>query len=246
LQQPKIGANLTILTSVDSSNNYAMQQICDGTAVHGNAYLALEQTNGKGQYNKQWLTGKHNLALSVVVAPYFLSLNTAFMMHCYVCTSIVQVLNNHIQGFSIKWPNDIYFNDRKAAGILIENKLKGTQWQFAVIGIGINVNDATIQNFATNAVSLHQLLKKEISVEQLALQLLENLDYNWNIFKTNPTHFYKPYMNHLYKKGEAITLQVDGKIMKETLQLITQDGLLICGNNSEFAFKHGECKWLIN
>jgi BirA family transcriptional regulator, biotin operon repressor / biotin---[acetyl-CoA-carboxylase] ligase len=244
MQQPKIGANLTILTSVDSSNNYAMQHIYDGKAAHGNAYLALEQTNGKGQYNKHWLTGSNNLALSIVVEPYFLNLNTPFLMHCYVCTSLLQVLNSINTGFCIKWPNDIYFNDRKAAGILIENKIKGTLWQYAVVGIGLNVNDNEIQQSVFNAISLLQITNTEYNVEQLANQLLENLEKNWLLFKKNPACFFDEYNNNLYKKGEKITLEINGVIEKVIMQKVNENGLLICGDNNELAYKHGECKWV--
>src|ERR1700741_610993 len=121
--------SMEILNSIDSTNNYAMQKVHAGLASHGNGYFALEQTAGKGQRGKSW-TAAHgeNIILSVTVEtlpvkglePFHLSVATALAAK----DLLEKYAGNEV---GIKWPNDIYWRDRKAGGILIENVLRGSE-----------------------------------------------------------------------------------------------------------------------
>jgi BirA family biotin operon repressor/biotin-[acetyl-CoA-carboxylase] ligase len=243
----RIGYDLTILPVVDSSNNYATQQIYDGKAVHGNAYLALEQTSGKGQRGRQWHTGNgQNLALSTVLEPTFLGLHQQFALHTYVCTSILQYLNTIKVGFTIKWPNDIYFNDRKAAGILIENIVQRNSWKNAVVGIGLNVNDKAIDMQNANAISLIQITGVFYDLLEIANGILQQLESNWNFFMEDVNPFFENYIANLYKKGTTIKLKQGNRVVSVVLKTVTMQGLLVCGENEEMEFKHGEVEWLVS
>lgn len=244
MQQPLIGHSFTKLTVVDSSNNYAMQQITDGKAGHGNVYLANEQTGGKGQFDKKWHTGTENMAMSVVLEPFFLNLSNQFLLHTFICVSLIDILNTKNKGFTIKWPNDIYFNDRKAAGILIENKIKGNKWEYAVVGIGLNVNELEVEKTFVKAISLIQITGRKFNIELLASEITTKLETYWNLFKLQPTSFLEEYNKNLYKKNSQIKLKKDDLIFETILQKVTEDGKLICGANSELEFVHGEVEWV--
>jgi BirA family transcriptional regulator, biotin operon repressor / biotin---[acetyl-CoA-carboxylase] ligase len=223
-----------------------MQQIYDGKAAHGNAYMALCQTNGKGQRGKQWYTGKNdNLALSLVLQPSFLPLQSAFMLHTFVSVSLVQYLNSLRTGFSIKWPNDIYYNDRKTAGILIENSIQGNNWKYAVVGIGLNVNDNNIETNIANAISLQQITNQKFELTTIAKGIMNQMQLNWEAFKEDNNSFYELYNDFLYKKGEQIILKKDQQTITTTLQKVTENGKLLCGQNAELEFNHGEVVWVI-
>ncbi len=237
---------MEVLNEVDSSNNYAMQQIYDGKAVHGNAFMALCQTNGKGQRGKQWHTGKNdNLALSIVMQPSFLPLNNAFMFHTFVCVSLLQYLQQLQIKCCIKWPNDIYYNDRKAAGILIENIIQGNNWKYAVIGIGLNVNESTIQNTISKAISLQQITNKNYELATITNGILQQMQTNWLIFENNTTAFYSNYNINLYKRYQIIKLKQNDVIFETLLQKANTNGKLICGENNELEFNHGEVEWIL-
>jgi BirA family transcriptional regulator, biotin operon repressor / biotin---[acetyl-CoA-carboxylase] ligase len=245
-QQNIIGHSIIVLPVVDSSNNYAMQQVYDGTAVHGQAFMALEQTKGKGQRGKVWQTGNaENIALSIVLEPIQLQLSHQFLLQTFITVSLVQWLQTKKQGFCIKWPNDIYFNDRKAAGILIENKIKGLQWQFAIIGIGINVNQQHFNDDLTNAISIQQILQQELDLFTLVNEICNQLQNNWIIFLGNPNSFLALYNTYLYKKNELVKFKQENKRFSCLIKRVTDDGILLCGENEEFTFNHGSVEWLL-
>ncbi len=132
----------SILDSVDSTNNYAIEKIKHGFGINGKAWFANDQWGGKGQRGKTWESepGK-NIILSITSKPNPLFAENPF----YFSALVAATCRNFIAGLTstpvkIKWPNDLYINDRKAGGVLIENIYKGNSWEWAVIGIGININ----------------------------------------------------------------------------------------------------------
>src|SRR5215469_5061577 len=118
-----MGISFIELPSVDSTNNYASEQIHANMAQHGTCYFAHEQTAGKGQRGKSWASEKGaNIILSIVLKPYFLQPFQQFYLSACVATATY----NFLKGFApdhltIKWPNDIYWQNKKLGGILIEN-----------------------------------------------------------------------------------------------------------------------------
>ena len=79
----------------------------------------------------------------------------------------------------IKWPNDIYWKDRKAGGILIENVLQGGKWKYSIVGIGININQILFPANILNPVSLAQITGKTFEVIALAKELCSHLEKRW-------------------------------------------------------------------
>ena len=120
---PPIGQPFIILPSVDSTNNYAMAQSRAGLAMHGTAYLAMEQTNGKGQRGKSWTSKPgENIMLSVVLEPKGLTIGNQFILSASVALACYDFLKKYTdpEMTRIKWPNDLYWQDRKAGGVLVE------------------------------------------------------------------------------------------------------------------------------
>ncbi len=128
---------LTYLDIVDSTNNYAMQAIQDGLAQHGNVIMAHHQSMGKGQRGKQWQSiAGESVAMSLI-------LNHETLVDIFYLSFLIPVAVRHVlQDYMpecqvcIKWPNDIYVNDKKIAGILIENVFRGMTVKHSVIGVG--------------------------------------------------------------------------------------------------------------
>ena len=150
------------LDTVDSTNNYAMALVHEGVAQHGMVVIAKHQTKGKGQRGKVWETiPDANLSFSIIVQPHFLLPAQAFQLLATTAVAIQNQLEPIIgDELKIKWPNDLYWRDRKTGGILIENVIRGTQWQWSVIGIGINVNQTAFVQLQ-NPVSLKQINSRE-------------------------------------------------------------------------------------
>jgi BirA family biotin operon repressor/biotin-[acetyl-CoA-carboxylase] ligase len=120
LSYPAIGQRLIILPSIDSTNNYAMGQANAGLAGHGTVYFALEQTAGKGQRGKSWITTVgENIMMSVVIEPQSLKINDQFLLSAAIALGCYDFFKSYAgDEISIKWPNDIYWRDRKAGGYL--------------------------------------------------------------------------------------------------------------------------------
>ena len=190
-----LGAPFIELSTIDSTNIYAMDQIKLGLAKSGSCYTADFQTNGKGQHGRVWESSKgQNLLCS-----YILELNTLDALKNWTPTdqigfsaAIALGARAFFAAFAgsetkIKKPNDIYFSDRKAGGILIENLVRGQEWTWAVIGIGMNINQTefspeALNSVSSNPISLQEITNKIWDLKQMQQHLSEALStaiQNW-------------------------------------------------------------------
>ena len=149
---------LSILEKVDSTNNYAMALVQKGEATNGEAVFAKVQTRGKGRRGKTWESqSSENIVLTINTQMQWLPLQQQFQLSIAVALGCFDFFFKYIkENIKIKWPNDIFINDSKAGGILIENVVKGNLWQWAVIGIGLNINQRNFNE--VKAISLKQII----------------------------------------------------------------------------------------
>src|SRR5689334_18574603 len=186
-----------------------MRQIQAGLANHGATWFALEQTAGKGQRGKSWLTTPNlNIMLSAVVTPGLLPtrqflLSATLALACYDFYKKYAGDETHI-----KWPNDVYWRDRKAGGILIENVFRGADWLYAVVGIGININQVQFDPSLPNPVSLKQITGKDFDAVQLAEALCEALEVRFQtLVNSGADSILNEYQQVLYKLHQPVTLK---------------------------------------
>jgi BirA family biotin operon repressor/biotin-[acetyl-CoA-carboxylase] ligase len=167
-----------------------MEQIKAGKAISGSCYNTPFQTHGKGQHGRVWESQKgQNLLCSYVLE--LKSLNPAKNwgpedqkgLSAAVAIGAKAFFGAHAGDETlIKLPNDIYWRDRKAGGILIENSLRGTEWTWAVIGIGFNINQTSFSPDAPNPVSLRQITGRQWEIARLQTELSKALTdsiQNW-------------------------------------------------------------------
>ena len=181
-----LGAPLIELSSVDSTNIYAMKQIQEQIAVSGSCYRTDFQTHGKGQHGRVWESSKgENLLCSYVLELKTLKIEQNWGPKDQIGLSAAVALG--AQAFfaafagdetRIKKPNDIYWRDRKAGGILIENILRGESWTWTVIGIGFNMNQTKFSSDAPNPVSLKQITGKQWEISSMQKSLTKALDHS--------------------------------------------------------------------
>lgn len=242
-----IGTPFVELLSVESTNNYAMGMVRAGMAHHGTAVFAHNQTKGKGQRNKQWDSeGSKNIAISIILEPGFIEGQPMFLLSMMAAAGVLKFFNNYIgDETSIKWPNDIYWRDRKAAGILIENVWQGNEWKFAVVGIGINVNQTGFGELGTKAVSLKQITGKEFVPVELARELSTELQNSLELFLANPEILVKDYKSKLYKLGETVRLKKENRIFDALIKDVNLEGQLVVQTLVEEKFDVGEVEWMI-
>ncbi|MDX2046252.1 MAG: biotin--[acetyl-CoA-carboxylase] ligase [Chitinophagaceae bacterium] len=243
-----IGQPFITLQQVDSTNNYAMAQAHARLATHGTTYFAMEQTGGKGQRGKNWfsLPGE-NIMQSVVIEPGNLPAASQFCLSAATALACYDFFNVYAGDETfIKWPNDLYWRDRKAGGILIENVLSGKVWQYAIAGTGININQTVFDVSLPNPVSLKQITGKHYDVLELASQLCSRLQKRYEqLHQGNFSELLEQYNKVLYKKGQTIRLKKDNRVFNCTLEEVNNAGQLVVKTGIEEHFDFGEVEWVI-
>ena len=176
-----IGEPLIELTTINSTNIYAMDQVHQGLALSGSCYTADFQTAGKGQHGRNWESEKgQNLLLSYVLELKQLKNDKIWTPADQIGFSAAVALGARafFAAFAgaetkIKKPNDIYFRDRKAGGILIENLVRGKEWTWAVIGLGMNINQASFSSASANHMEATPISLQEITNENWDLKKMQ-------------------------------------------------------------------------
>jgi len=235
-----------VLERVDSTNNYAMAMVQSGMAKHGDAWFTHHQFSGKGQQGKVWKSKPGlNLILSVVIKPSLFFQNHPPLFNMAVAAVVATFLKNETkEEIWVKWPNDLYWNDRKAGGILIENRFSGTGWNWAVIGIGINVKQTRFPAGLPNPVSLFQIKNREWDPETLARKLHEQLVKKLSgkfLVKT----VLKTYNDILYKKGMEVKLKKGSAQFVTCIDGVDVSGRLHTHDVMERVFEYGSVEWVI-
>ncbi len=244
-----IGTPFVELQSVDSTNNYARQQIHAGMAQTGMAIFTHEQLAGKGQRGKVWVSQKDvNIALSIVINPQPLLITQQFQLSACVAVALQQFFMNHAgDATKIKWPNDIYWQDRKAGGILIENIIRSSgNWEWAICGMGININQTSFSPHLPNPVSLKQITGNDFKVVSLAKELCIILDEKFReLMNSGFESICNQYLHHLYKLNEKVKLKKDSRVFEATIKSVSPEGKLVVQHSNEEEFNFGEVEWVI-
>lgn len=252
LGQP-YGGPFIELQTIDSTNNYALSQIHAGLAQHGYAVFAHEQTSGKGQRGRQWLSQPgENIALSIVLKPSPLPIPAQFRLSVCIASAVHEFFAKYA-GFdtAIKWPNDLYWKDRKAGGILIENIIRGglvngAGWDWAVAGIGININQSQFSPGLGNAVSLRQITGKNFDTITLAHELATNVIRYYDILVNDGYDtILDYYLSHFYMKNQLVKFRSQNRVFEAVVKGITAQGQLIVKHSIEEEFAVGDIEWLI-
>lgn len=241
-----IGQPWIELQSIDSTNNYATALVHAGMAQHGTVVFAHEQIKGKGQRGKQWQSQKgQNIIMSVIIAPARLNPTQSFVFSMAIATGVHRFFKNYVcNEVTIKWPNDIYWRDRKAGGILIENIRQGLQWKYAIVGIGLNVNQTEFNGLTAKAVSLKQITGVTYNVIDLAKELCQNLQLSYDELKNDAAHIVQTYHAHLYKLNQKVKFKKDTRVFEATVKGVTAQGQLIVHHTMEEFFSIGGVEWM--
>ena len=204
------------LEQIDSTNTYLQRQQseCD---IRNWVVSADEQTAGKGMGSNGWESevGK-NLTFSLAVDMSFLPAERQFLLSEVVPLGIVEVLDKllPVEKLSIKWPNDIYYQNRKMAGILINSTIKANMMDVSIIGIGLNVNQMQFQDWPTHPISLKMITGKTYDLQPLMEQIAEHILLKVEQLKSNPTSIEQDYLKRLFRYHTWADYEVEGKTLR--------------------------------
>lgn len=161
------------LKEIDSTNRF-LRELKDEQEDEMVVAVADFQTAGKGQGSHTWESeaGK-NLLFSIKVHPRWVPVRQQFLLSMAGAIAIKEALETYVDGITLKWPNDVYWNDKKISGTLIETSIDSKVIKTCIFGIGINVNQEAFHSDAPNPVSLRQILGHEVDKDELLQKVIE-------------------------------------------------------------------------
>ncbi len=192
--------NIITLPEVGSTSTYLRESLPDAPA--GTVVVTHCQSAGRGQRGNSWEAEPgRNLTFSVLLRPEGIVASAQYAISEAVAVAIVDTLAPLVpepELLAIKWPNDIYYCDRKLCGILIENTLSGMSIVRSIAGVGININQREFRSDAPNPVSLWQITGSEYQLEPLLERVCQAIIDNVSIVGTVQGH--EPIANRYRRK----------------------------------------------
>ncbi|TES84245.1 MAG: biotin--[acetyl-CoA-carboxylase] ligase [Dehalococcoidia bacterium] len=220
-----IGKKVIAYPSLSSTNDIAKSEAKKG-AREGTVILAEEQTAGRGRLKRAWLSPKGSIALSIILHPTPAQLPSLIMVASLAVAHCIEKVSG--LETQIKWPNDVLIKGKKACGILIESDVRGSAVDYAVIGIGINVNllPADFPEIAATATSLAQELGREISRREMIRCLLVEAEKLYLALPEGDSVF-REWRDRLVTLGKEVEL-ISGKTSyKGVAESVANDGSLL-------------------
>lgn len=244
-----IGSVIIELSEIDSTNNYAMRLINEGMAEHGVCIRADYQTEGKGQLGNIWQAQESkNLLISVVLDTKGFAIEKQFYLNAATCLAIAEMLMNQyrLKDVHIKWPNDIYAGNKKIAGILIENQIRGTQWTHAIVGVGLNINQLKFEDL-NRATSIQLETGKTEKIQLVLKNLLKELQKTFRQMINKEAELFTNYNENLMAMGKSILYRKNFETHQGTLLSVKENGCVeIETNGKKREYKHKEIELIIS
>lgn len=193
------------ISTTYSTNTLLKELLAKGEWPKGERFLYTDfQTAGRGQAGNGWESEEGmNLLCSILLPPrkdlFYLNVLVSVAVHKVIRSLLFERsgLLSLSEAVSIKWPNDIYYGDKKIAGILIENAILGSEVKYSIAGIGLNVNQTTFLSSAPNPVSLKLISGKETDIDALMQALMAQIEA---LEAMDEAQIWAYYREHLYRR----------------------------------------------
>ena len=237
------------LEETDSTNKY-LNELCNKQCVEELTTITADfQTSGRGQRGNSWESeAGQNLMFSFVLYPTFLKARRQFLLSQIISLAIKEELQRYVSNISIKWPNDIYWKEKKICGILIENDLMGRNICQSIAGIGININQEEFYSPAPNPVSLYQITGKRHDVFKILKNIMIRVQsYYAKLQKGDITQITNQYEKSLFRKeGMHRYKDVDGEFLARII-CVEPEGRLILEDEKQVrrAYMFKEVEYLL-
>lgn len=230
-----IGATRITLDRVPSTNDFLRGELSNSTPfVEGTVIMAEEQFAGKGQMGKSWESPKgKNLIFSLLLCPSFLPPTQQFDLSIIISLALQQALSSILPvEVKIKWPNDIYVNNNKIAGILIENILQGNKWKHAIVGIGVNVNQTKFSSALKNPTSVQKILHSSYYKEDLLSEICIFIEKFYEQLKKSEQESLRAlYLKNLFGLNTLRKYRINGVSVEAKIVDVDTYGRLVLDTN---------------
>lgn len=221
-----------------ASTNLLMEELLNTSMLpEGSVIFTEVQSAGIGQSGNVWESEPHkNLTATILLNPDFLGAENQFFITVVVSLAVSDTLEYFVPQAKayIKWPNDIYCNHHKAAGILIKNHIIGSKISASIIGVGLNVNQTEFYS-APFATSLKKISGKDFSVNNVMTKWHECIAHYYLLLKNGERQILMDqYLSKLYLKGQAADFVINEAIVRATIKGVDRYGLLVlCDDNNK-------------
>lgn len=226
-----VGQSLVKLSKVDSTNSYLKKLLSNSKPlVEGTVIMADHQLAGRGQYSNKWESedGK-NLTFSIYLKPSFLNANHQFELNKAISLGINDCLRAIIgDDCKIKWPNDIYYQDQKMGGILIENITKGYLLKESIVGIGLNVNQIEFSKDLSRVISVSNVLGKEYDLQKLLMLICESVERRYLQLKAGKLELLeKDYLQRMFRFEDKHSYEIGNQKVAGIIKGVNPAGKLL-------------------
>ena len=235
---------------IKSTNTWLYDKMSAGEDVAGTVVTAAHQTEGRGMDKNRWESAAGmNLLFSIALNVNFLEAENQFKISQAVSVAIVETLSQFVDGLKlfVKWPNDIYFGDKKLAGMLIQNTVEGRMMGTTIIGVGLNVNQVEFSKEIPNPISLKMISGHDYDLEKLSDLLVSNIKASVEslVSEDNMAIINEKYISRSYRFGlwadyvyqnKVKTLKIDGFDKYGRLLLHDKEGACIVCDIKELQF----------
>ena len=237
------------LEQIDSTNAYLQRKQSEAD-IRNWVVSADEQTAGKGMGSNGWESevGK-NLTFSLALDMSFLPAERQFLLSETVALAMVEILDHLLptEKLKIKWPNDLYFGNRKLAGILINSTIKANMMDVSIIGIGLNVNQICFQDWPTHPISLKTITGKDYDLQPLLEQIAEHILIKVQQLRTDPAAIEQEYLKRLFRYRTWADYKVEGTVLRLFMTGIDSFGRLqmLDEKNKTYCFDIKEIRFIL-
>lgn len=219
------------LKEVDSTNRFMMDWLTREKVNEGTIVITDYQTSGRGSDGSPWESERdRNLTFSFVLYPHFLAIDAQFYLNKAISLSLYDLVDEVVAGLRpvrIKWPNDIYAGDYKVAGMLIQNGVKGSQFEYSVIGIGLNVNQEEFQGNAANPVSLKMITGREYDLDAMLERTILKIEHRVAQLKGGgKQEIDQDYLRVLYRFNQLASYRYRGNPVQARITGVNRYGQL--------------------
>ena len=240
---------ITFIDECASTNRFLLDGIDSGEsyADFHTIYTSF-QSRGYGQVGNSWESeGGKNLLFSTVLHPVTVKASEQFFISEAIALAVAETLDSEMDSVSVKWPNDIYWQDKKMAGILIENNLSGGHLKDCVIGVGLNVNQKVFRSNAPNPVSMLNITGKEYDVRHILETVLARFRSLYRLGLENRVELHKRYMNRLFRFGLLSSYHDSTGVFSGCISSVEPDGHLhiTCPDGSERRYAFKEVQYIL-
>ncbi|MCC8154853.1 MAG: biotin--[acetyl-CoA-carboxylase] ligase [Tannerellaceae bacterium] len=231
------------LEETNSTNQYVREYLQKEKLPEGSVVVAQFQTAGRGQTGNSWESAAgENLLFSTVLYPDFIPANRQFIISQITALSVQETLSRYTGEITIKWPNDIYWKEKKISGMLIENDLTGKYIYTSIQGIGININQKQFRSNAPNPVSLYQITGKTYTKEDILQEFLQLFyTYYLDLLQEKEEQIHTRYMQRLFRGEGYHPFRENERTFEACIGGIEPTGHLIledkAGHQARYAFK---------